>query len=193
MRINGSVLAVVLLCAGPAMAEGPPPKVNTPEGRTAWEGYSQTLLIRLFPDHAQALGNRPVVVVDSGEVPSAIRRPRFMVVSFSLIDLAEDEAEYASILAHEYSHELRQHVDTNLWSDLFVWAGHDEVLLEKQETEADADSLVVLRRAGFDACAAVRMLGHFIDGYRMRENPTRSAWAIVLRREQALIRDCSPK
>jgi hypothetical protein len=37
------------------------------------------------------------------------------------------------------------------------------------------------------------MLRHFIDGYRMRENPTRSAWAIVLRREQALIRGCSSK
>jgi hypothetical protein len=185
------MLLSLLLASSVAVA--PPPKVNTPEGRTAWEVYSQSLLIRLYPADAPALGDRPVVVVDSGEVPSATRRPRFLVVSFSLIELARDEAEYAAVLAHEFSHEFRRHEDTRLWSDFFVLAGHDEVLLEKQETEADADSLVALRRAGMDACAAVRMLQHFIDGYRMRENPTRSAWAIVLRREAALIRDCPAK
>lgn len=180
----------VLLAATIAIA--PPPKVNTPEGRAAWERYSRSLLVRLFPA-VPAFRDRPVLVMDSGEVPSATRHTGFLVVSFSLVELAEDEAEYAAVLAHEFSHELRNHEDTRRWSDLFVFAGHDEVLLEKQETEADADSLVALRRAGFDPCAAVRMLGHFIDGYRMRENPARPAWAITLRRESALIRDCAVK
>jgi hypothetical protein len=181
----------VLLAA--ALLASPPPKVNTPEGRTAWEQYSRTVLTRLYPVEAPLFGDRPIIVVDSGEVPSAKRDRWFLVISFSLIELAEDDAEYAVVLTHEYAHAFRQHEGTEVWSDMFVSAGHDEVILEKQETEADADSLVVLRRAGFDPCASVRMLGHFIDGYRMRENPTRSASAIVLRREAALIRTCPGK
>lgn len=167
-----------------------PPKVNTEVGRVAWEQYSRDTLTKLFPEYAEAFKTRPLIISDSPEA-NAHRDGRLLTFDFGLVALMEDEAEYASVLAHELGHVMLSHESTTLYSGMFTPAGDDMVLLEKQETEADRFGLLVLQRAGFPPCASARALTRTLDSNGMRAHANNIYVAVNLRREEALVHFCS--
>jgi hypothetical protein len=90
-------LAVLFVAVRAAYGDAPP-KADTPENWKAWEVYSRTLLVRMYPERAASLGERPLVVVGMA-APDAYRRGRTIVITLGIIVTAEDDAEYASVLA----------------------------------------------------------------------------------------------
>jgi hypothetical protein len=166
-----------------------PPKDNTPEGRAAWERYTQVQLAVLFPEYAASFTDYPVVITDSPKV-SAEHDGRILVFDFGMLDIMEDAAEYSAVLAHEMGHILLAHESTTLFRGMFTPAGDDMLLLEQQETEADRFSLLVLRRAGYRPCAAASAFTRTLDAARVRTHPRNRYVALNLRREAALLWGC---
>lgn len=129
-------------------------------------------------------GYRFVVLDDAA--PTALSAPGgFVAVSFAFLKLIRNEDELAAVLAHEIAHVALKHAEENIkasnrmelgkqivsvlafanpnarqlkvFSDA-ISAGIDAKFNQNQESEADANALTILKRAGYSPRALLNVI-----------------------------------
>lgn len=143
----------------------------------AYESTARKIFGKLDPSWAEMS-----VGVYPGYAPNAdIGERGGALISSEFFNAVQKEDERAAVLAHEMCHRMLNHTSAELFSE-FGAKGYDYEHLERNETEADWCSDVLLKRAGFDVCAGARALQIYIDGYNMQRNPDTPMHKIHFRR-----------
>lgn len=99
-----------------------------------------------------------IVVVEDAAKPDAYLHPMgYIVISSGMLGLFEDDAEIAFIIGHELAHSIRGHYNGD--SEILGIA-RDIYLPAKlwKEIDADAYSLKIIKAAGYEPAASLRVL-----------------------------------
>ena len=158
--------------------------VDDPCDRPEWHKRTRALLVRLFPNDETAKNIQIGFLCDP--VPNAHHGSFGLLISTGLLSLKNDE--YAAVLAHEMGHE-KLNQPPAIGFDWFHMV-EDLSQLEKNEEEADDFSLVALKRAGFEICAAQRAFEFALNFTTIYDNPNGPHNQILLRRLTRLQAAC---
>ncbi len=105
----------------------------------------------------------------------------YVQVTTALAEYAEDEAELAAVLAHEFAHNVlghRQRLNqAGVRRGIRANFGNNARRIRETEIEADRLSVYLLERAGYDPQAAVRFWSRFgRRGFNFLGSPTHPNW-----------------
>ena len=151
--------------------ESAPVKINVDRGGTA-------LTVTL----TATAGCPSIVQVVRGSALSAQADGRYVQINDALVSYAQNDEELASIIAHEMAHNILQH------HKVLDAKGRRARVIRQTEVEADAFSVYLMARAGYDPLAPARFwarfgkkTGHgiFSDGTHPRTKPRVAALAAV--------------
>jgi len=99
-------------------------------------------------------------------------------INAGLIDYAQDEAELAAVMAHEFAHNVLRHRDRLNAAGVargVMGVGRDSRSIRETEIEADRLGVYLMERAGYDPQAAVRFWTRFgphpLNFLRSRDHP----------------------
>lgn len=107
---------------------------------------------------AAVAGQDAHIVVEDAAKPDAYLHPMgYIVITSGMLGLFEDDADIAFIIGHELAHSIRGHY--NGGSEILGIA-RDIYLPEKlwKEIDADAYSLKIIKAAGYEPAASLRVL-----------------------------------
>ncbi len=105
----------------------------------------------------------------------------YVQVTTALAQYAEDEAELAAVLAHEFAHNMLGHRvrlnQAGVQRGLLANFGNNARRIRETEVEADRLSVYLMERAGYDPAAAVRFWTRFgRRGLNFLGSPTHPNW-----------------
>jgi predicted Zn-dependent protease len=107
----------------------------------------------------------------------------YVQVTTALAQYAEDEAELAAVLAHEFAHNMLGHRlrlnQAGVQRGLLGNFGMNARRIRETEVEADRLSVYLMERAGYDPEAAVRFWSRFgRHGLNFLGSPTHPNWRL---------------
>lgn len=204
-------ICVLFLSCGDTNAQMPDKKLaqtgDPLSGNPAWNEYTVQLLVAIFPEDKPLVEKLTVVALPCDNVQARVslgknsNDPLEIIICSGLIQILDNEDEYACALAHEYGHIKLKHkpsyyeavsirlpnesdVDEISDSDKPWWPKPhapiftrvwmpDYKVMAKQEPEADVFSFEVLRKSKRNPCAMLRVLEKLskVDHNWHREDP----------------------
>ncbi len=103
-----------------------------------------------------------IIVLNSSDPMAFTTGGGFIVISAGLIANLRNEAELAFIIAHELSHEILRHTETDAFVDP---SGATSKERQEIEMEADKQAVMLLMRANYDPHAALACLHHTYSAF----------------------------
>ncbi|MBI2627026.1 MAG: M48 family metalloprotease [Parcubacteria group bacterium] len=190
MRICIVVLLPFILFATSVFGQIP---VKNPISTEEWEVYTKNLFVKLTEGtQYEELANQITVEININDTPNAgsWASDKRMYVNTGRIKLVENEAEYISVIIHEFGHIVLDHRS----AESVVPAGGDGgrpdfnidlSLWEKQETDTDAFVSKILKQNGYDTCAQYQGFEKVLNvkGYKFNKKPTPFQQVFVRRLE----------
>jgi predicted Zn-dependent protease len=107
----------------------------------------------------------------------------YVQVTTALAEYAEDEAELAAVLAHEFAHNVLGHRvrlnQAGVQRGVFANFGSNARRIRETEIEADRLSVYLMEQAGYDPQGAVRFWSRFgRRGLNFLGSPTHPNWRL---------------
>lgn len=138
----------------------------------ALEAYLRGVAKRLVAGREIDLDAVEIALIDAGEVNAQLHQGRRISVTLGLLALMADEAELASVLAHELAHVIAQDGQETLVfraTGATREAAREEAgrqaaaYSKRQELAADRLGRALLEQAGYDPSAMASALGRIVD------------------------------
>lgn len=115
--------------------------------------------VQAIADNLKRFSDRNIkIVVEESTKPDAYLHPMgYIVITNSIINLCESDAEIAFILGHELGHSKRGHYNQ---SSEILGISREAYLPENlwQEIDADSYSVKIMKAAGYDPAASLAVL-----------------------------------
>lgn len=107
----------------------------------------------------------------------------YVQLTTALAEYAEDEAELAAVLAHEFAHNVLGHRvrlnQAGVQRGVFANFGNNARRIRETEVEADRLSVYLMEQAGYDPQGAVRFWSRFgRRGFNFLGSPTHPNWRL---------------